>query len=108
VSEKLAGAKLRHLKALAQKLDPLLHVGKNRLSPAFVQSVNDALDRRELIKVKFAEFKEEKKELAKELSEATNSVVIQAVGHVVVLFRENADPAKRVIFKPGRVDPSDG
>lgn len=102
MSEKIAGAKLRHLKALAQKLDALLSVGKNRLSPQFMKMVNEALDRRELIKIKFAEFKEEKKELARELAEQTNSAIIQQVGHVVVLYRENADPAKRVIFKEGK------
>jgi RNA-binding protein len=102
VTEKLAGAKLRHLKALAQKLDALLSVGKNRLSPQFMKMVNEALDRRELIKIKFAEFKEEKKELARELSEQTNSAIIQQVGHVVVLYRENPDLAKRVIFKEGK------
>ena len=97
MSEKIAGAKLRHLKALAQKLEPILNVGKNRLSPAFMQSVNEALDRRELIKIKFAEFKDQKKELARELSEQTQSQVIMQVGHVVVLYRENPDPQKRAI-----------
>jgi RNA-binding protein len=83
----MTNALLRELKARAQLLKPTLKVGKDGLSPQFVAEVDQTLKHLELIKVKFDSFKEERKELAKELAGKTNSHVVMQVGHVVVLFR---------------------
>ena len=93
----LSNAQRRKLKALAQRLEPILRVGKAGLSDAFFKSLDDALTRHELVKIKFAEFEEEKKELAPVLAERSQSSLIMQVGHVVVLYRQNADPAQRQI-----------
>lgn len=97
MSESLTNPQIRKLKALAQRMDATLKVGKNGLSEAFIESVNDALARRELVKIKFAEFKEDKKELSPLLAEKTNSHLVMRVGNVVVLYRQNPDPAQRVV-----------
>ncbi len=83
----LSNRELRALKARAQLLKPMLKVGKDGLSPAFVKAVNEALDHHELVKVKFEEFKERKKELGPKLAQTVSANVIMEVGHVVVLFR---------------------
>ena len=89
----LSGRDLRALKARAQSLKPMLKVGKEGLSPAFVQSVDDALAHHELVKVKFGEFKEEKKQLAPLLAEKTSAQLVMRVGNVAVLFRrKNTQP----------------
>ena len=71
-------------------LAPMLKVGKAGLSEAFVHSVSEALDKHELVKIPFDEFKEEKKELAPLLAEKTGSHLIMRVGHVMVLHRPKA------------------
>ena len=63
VVEELSNRELRALKAKAQLLKPMLKIGKDGLSPALIKAVRDALDHHELVKVKFDEFKEQKKEL---------------------------------------------
>lgn len=83
----LTNPELRKLKARAQRLEPLFKVGKAGLSDSFVSSINQALDSHELLKVKFAEFKEEKKALAPALAEKTSSHLIMRVGNVAVYFR---------------------
>ncbi|MDB6029292.1 MAG: hypothetical protein JWM68_5515 [Verrucomicrobiales bacterium] len=93
----LNNQQIRKLKALGQHLNPTLKVGKAGLSEGFLKSVDEALSLHELIKVKFDDFKEEKKELSPVLAEKTSSELIQRVGHVVVLFRQNPDPAKQKI-----------
>jgi RNA-binding protein len=93
----LTNPQIRKLKALAQRLEPHLKVGKNGLSEAFLQNVNEALTKHELVKIKFSEFKEEKKELSAALEEKTGSEAIMRVGHVVVLYRQNPEPEKQVI-----------
>ena len=85
--EKLTNAEMRKLKAQAQRLEPMFKVGKAGLSEAFLKTVDDGLARRELVKIKFVEFKEEKKTLAPELAEKTSSHLITRVGNVVVLYR---------------------
>ena len=66
-----------------------MKVGKEGLSPKFLAALDDALKHHELVKVKFDDHKEEKKELAPQLAEKTGSHLITRVGNVVVLFRAN-------------------
>lgn len=93
----LTNPQKRHLKALAQRMDATHKVGKAGLSDAFVQNVNEALERKEIVKVKFTEFKEEKDELSTVLAEKTRSHLVMRVGNVAVLYREQPDAAKRVV-----------
>jgi RNA-binding protein len=85
--EELTNAQIRSLKAQAQRLKATIKVGKEGLSPQFVTALDDALKHRELVKVKFDDFKEQKKELAPQLAEKTGSRLIMRVGNVAVLFR---------------------
>ena len=59
----LTNAQIRALKAQAQRLKATLKIGKEGLSPQFLSAVDDALKHHELVKVKFDNFKEQKKEL---------------------------------------------
>jgi len=85
--EPLPNSELRKYKARAQLLEPMFKVGKAGLSDGFIKSISDALDTHDLVKVKFAEFKEEKKTLAPRLAEKTASHLIMRVGNVAVLCR---------------------
>lgn len=71
-------------------MEPSLKVGKNGVSQAFVESLDGELSRRELVKIKFAGFKEQKKELAPLLAEKTASHLIMLVGNVAVYYRKRA------------------
>jgi RNA-binding protein len=90
----LTNPEIRKLKARAQRLEPMFKVGKAGLSDAFVSGLKDALALHELIKVKFAEFKEEKKTLAPALAEKTASHLIMRVGNVAVYFRAKPEHTK--------------
>ena len=97
MTAELNNAQIRKLKGMAQKMDPTQKVGKNGLSPAFIQSVNQELDRHELVKIKFAEFKEQRKELAPQLAEKTGTYLVTLLGNTVVLYRANEQPVKQKI-----------
>ncbi len=94
----LSNPQLRKLKVLAQRLDPVLHLGKAGLTDAFLAGVEQALNDHELIKIKFAAFKEERKSLTVEMATRTHSELVWIVGHVAVLYREQADPARRRVL----------
>jgi RNA-binding protein len=94
--EPLTNSQIRKFKAAAQSLEPMLKVGKAGLSEGFIRSVDAALAQHELVKIKFAEFKAEKKELAPQLAEKTASHLVMRVGNVMVLHRPKraaAEPA---------------
>ncbi|MEI9865448.1 MAG: YhbY family RNA-binding protein [Limisphaerales bacterium] len=67
--EPLNNSQIRKFKAAAQLLEPMLKVGKAGLTEGFIRSVDMALAQHELVKIKFVEFKEQKKELAPQLAE---------------------------------------
>lgn len=95
--ERLPNPQLRKLKGMGQRLEPMLKLGKAGLTEGFYKQVNENLEQHELIKIKFDEFKEEKKELAPQIAEKTSSHLVQQVGNVIVLYRENPNPEKRKI-----------
>lgn len=83
----LNNAQIRELKARAQRLKATLKIGKEGLSPAFLAALDEALKHTELLKVKFDDFKEQKKELTPLLAEKSGSHLVTRVGNVVVLYR---------------------
>lgn len=87
MTEKLANADIRRLKAEAQRLKSTFKIGQHGLSAEFLRSLDAAFHHHELIKVKFDEFKEEKKTLAPQLAEKTSSHLVWLIGNVAVLYR---------------------
>ncbi len=83
----LHNAQIRDLKARAQRIKATLKVGKEGLSPQFLAALDEVLKHHELVKVKFDEFKDQKKELAPQLAEKSRSHLVTRVGNVAVLYR---------------------
>jgi RNA-binding protein len=88
------GTSLRALKARAQRLKPMLRIGKAGLSDAFLAALDEALIQQELVKVKFEQFKEQKKTLIPQIIERSHSQLVLRVGNVAVLYRRKPDPLK--------------
>jgi RNA-binding protein len=92
-SKPAAGAELRTLKARAQRLQPILKIGKAGLTDAFYAALETVLLQHELVKLKFDDFKEQKKELVPQLIERSGAQLVQRVGNVAVLFKRRPKPA---------------
>lgn len=97
----LTNAKIRELKARAQLMKPALKIGHDGLSAPFIAALDDALKHHELVKVKFSDFKEQKKELAPQLAEKTGSELIMRVGNVAVLYRPKPEAEKVEVVDEG-------
>ncbi len=84
------------LRAQANSLEPLFQIGKGGMSDALVEQTEDALRKRELIKLKvlLESAPESPREFADKLAEATGSDVVQVVGGSIVLYKENPDKDK--------------
>ena len=89
------------LRSQAHHLEPVVLIGKNGISDGTVEAVNKALEARELIKIKFREFKDNKQSISDEIAASANCHVVGMIGHTVVLYRQNSDPEKQNIHLPG-------
>jgi len=87
VMDSLTNAQIRDLKARGQRLKAMLKIGKEGLSPQFMAALDEMLKSHELVKVKFDDFKDQKKELAPQMAEKSGSHLVARVGNVALLFR---------------------
>ncbi len=86
---KLTASQRKKLKSDAHHLNPLVIIGQKGLTKTLIASVEDALKAHELIKIKFNDFKEEKKELSGKIAGETGSEIIGIIGNIVILYRKN-------------------
>jgi len=95
--EELTSSQRKQLRSLAHHLKPVCYIGKSGLTESVGVSVDVALKAHELIKVKFVDCKDQKKELTAQLTERTHSQLAGIIGHVAILYRQQRDPDKRDI-----------
>ncbi len=87
------------LRAIASGYDTIFQIGKNGTSDEQVNQLSNALEAREMIKIKVLENCDyTAKELAEELAALTKSMVVCVIGSKIVLYRQNKNPKKRVIY----------
>ena len=79
-----------YLIGIAMNIDPIYNIGKGGISAEFTNGIIEALEARELIKISvLRNCDEDPKELARLLSERTNSEIVQVIGKKIVLYRES-------------------
>lgn len=84
-----------YLKSLAMTMDPVIHVGKSGVTPELITSVNEAIEKRELIKLAVLKnCMDDPGEIANTVAERTHSQVVQVIGKKIVLYRKNKDKPK--------------
>jgi RNA-binding protein len=82
--------KLYKLKSEANKISPILNIGKNGITDTLLEELNRQIKASRLVKVKVLKSAEEGKEvkvIAEELANATRSTLIEVRGRTVVLYR---------------------
>jgi RNA-binding protein len=95
--EQLKGSQRKNLRSQAHHLKPLVIIGRNGINKQVMGSVDLALKDHELIKVKFGEFKDAKKEMSAEIAQATKSEVVGIIGNIAILYRQHPQTEKRKI-----------
>ncbi|MCI1925686.1 MAG: ribosome assembly RNA-binding protein YhbY [[Lactobacillus] timonensis] len=92
----LRGKQKRYLRAQANHLSPIFSVGKNGLTQAWLDQLDGALDRRELIKVSLQQNTDTTvEETAQFIESNTDIQVVQKIGRVLLLFKESANEKQR-------------
>ena len=93
----LSSTQKKYLRGLAHDQKALVIIGKQGVTKGLIDEIDNALDIHELVKVKFIEHKEEKKELAEQIEEKTSSAIVGRLGNTAVFYRQQRAPNKRKI-----------
>lgn len=86
----LSGKEKAALRGEAHHLAAVVHVGKEGITPTLLQSLDDALRTRELVKIQLGRPVEEPaRDLAGQLAGEVGAEVVQVIGKTVTLYRHN-------------------
>ena len=84
-----------YLKGLAMTMDPIINVGKSSVTPELITSVDEAIEKRELIKISVLKnCLDDPKIIAQTIAERTKSQVVHVIGKKIVLYRMNKKKPK--------------
>jgi RNA-binding protein len=99
----LSSQQNKFLRSLAHPLKPVILVGKNGLTDELLASVDAALAKHELIKIKFIEGKEKtaKRQMVETICHRTRCFRAGMIGHTAILYRRASQKANRKIKLPG-------
>lgn len=87
-----------YLKGLAMNITPIFNVGKQSLTPELTEAVNEALDKRELIKIGVLKnCMDDPNEIAAVMAERTHSEVVQVIGKKIVLYKKRKKDSKIIL-----------
>ena len=80
------------LRAQAHQLTAAVHLGQHGVTDAVVQTVDDALRTRELVKIQFTKNAGvDVKEAANELAAKLSADVVQVIGRTATLYRKRPE-----------------
>lgn len=77
-----------YLVGKANHITPIFQIGKASLTPEIISAVNDALEKRELVKISVLKnCADDPKEIAEMMAGRTRSQVVRVIGKKIILFR---------------------
>lgn len=83
---------LKTLAAKAHQLNPVVLIGANGLTPQVQNEIDIALNAHELIKIRVnAGTREERQNMIDQIVEQQQAVIVQQIGHILVIYRVNPD-----------------
>lgn len=78
-----------YLGSQASTMSPIFQIGKASLTPEIITALDEALEKRELIKISVLKnCIDDPKEIAQVIAERTRSVVVKVIGKKIILFRQ--------------------
>lgn len=93
----LTGKQRAFLRAMANGLQPIVHVGKGGVIATLEKQADDALEARELIKGKvLGSAPQTAREAAEVLAAAVDATVVHVMGRTFVLYRPAKEPQLRL------------
>lgn len=85
----LTGKERKELRGLVHAEKASLSYGKEGLSESFIEAINLAFSKREVLKMKFNVEKEKKKEIAKEIEKLSSCENIGFIGNNAIFYKKS-------------------
>ncbi|MDA9462342.1 ribosome assembly RNA-binding protein YhbY [Enterococcus mundtii] len=96
----LRGKQKRFLRSQAHHLQPIFQIGKGGVNEAMIVQIEEALEKRELIKVSLLQNTDEiAEDVAQVLEQAIACEVVQIIGRVLVLYKASSKEKYQRISK---------
>lgn len=96
----LTNKQKKFLKSRAHHLKPVVIIGIKGMVDNVINEVHQALLSHELIKIRInAENKQQRQQMAQSLANATESILVQIIGHIALFYRRH--PKKPTLELPG-------
>ncbi len=87
----LSKTQLKTLRKLSHKEKPILQIGKQGLTEAFIEQIDSALEKRELIKFNILQNSDESiQEVAEDIASQLNAQIVQTIGSTAILYRPSS------------------
>ncbi|MDR1664269.1 MAG: ribosome assembly RNA-binding protein YhbY [Clostridiales bacterium] len=88
----LTGKQRAYLRGLANGIEPVLQIGKQGVTPETVDSLNEVLEARELVKAAVLQnCDEEPRSVAETLAGRARAEIVQVIGRKIVLYRRSKE-----------------
>ena len=88
----MTGKERAEFRKQANTLNAIFQIGKGEISDSMLDSIDEALEKRELIKISVLDTADlSAKDAAEMISAATGSEVIQCIGRKFVLYRKKQE-----------------
>ena len=81
---------MRELKARAQKLKQIIHLGHDGVTDALISAIDRALADHGLIKIRFTDHQSARKSLTAEILQRSGARPVLLVGHTATIYRQPA------------------
>ena|SRR5690625_218163 len=94
----LTGKQKRYLRAKSHHEKPIVQVGKSGVTDNMITQIDDALEKRELIKVKLLQnCLEDKHVVAETIADQTEAQIVQIIGNNIVFYKESLEHKQIVL-----------
>ena len=88
-----------YLMKLAANITPVVHVGKDGVTPEVTASAAEAVKARELIKINVLKnCVYDIREIAETIADRTKADVVTVIGRKIVIYRPNPDKKDRILL----------
>lgn len=103
----LTGKDRRALRALGNRLKPMVHVGKEGVTEAVIAELDKAQEAHELVKLRVLDTcPDDRRSIAGELDARSESTVVQVLGRTILLYRRHPEEP-RISLPSHPLDPRD-
>lgn len=103
MADRLTSRQRAHLRSLAHDQDPLIHIGKEGLTEAVEQAVEEAFNTRELVTLRVLDNAPRSvRDVAEAVAKALDDVqVVDTIGGTALLYRPHPDDPEIALPEPG-------